>query len=62
MSLKSIVHLIMERDCISWDDAKADVLDCRAAIREAIETGNEDPEEILRDMLGLEPDYILDFL
>ena len=46
---------------MSFDDAKELVTDCRDAIIEALETG-DDPEEILAQELGLEPDYLFDLI
>ena len=57
MGLRKVVNIIMERDNLSFDDAKEDVLECRRAMRAAIDSG-DDPEEILAELLGLEPDYI----
>jgi len=62
MGLRKVVNIIMERDGISFDDAKADVLECRRAMLEALDSGEDDPEEILAELLGLEPDYIFDLL
>lgn len=61
MGLRKVVNIIMERDSLSFDDAKEDVLECRRAMLAAIDSG-DDPEEILAELLGLEPDYIFDLL
>lgn len=61
MGLRKVVNIIMERDNLSFDDAKEDVLECRRAMLAAIDSG-DDPEEILAELLGLEPDYIFDLL
>lgn len=53
----------MNRDGISYSDAKEIYLECQSAIIEAID--NDDifeVEEILRSELGLEPDYIFNFI
>lgn len=62
MALSTIVNILIERDGLTRAEAVEQVRECRAAILEAVETGDDDPEEVLLDMLGLEPDYILDFL
>lgn len=62
MGLRKVVNIIMERDGLSFADAKEDVLECRRAMLAALDSGEDDPEEILLDLLGLEPDYIFDFL
>lgn len=62
MGLRKVVNIIMERDNLSFDDAKEDVLECRRAMLEALDSGEDDPEEILAELLGLEPDYIFDLI
>jgi hypothetical protein len=59
--MKNVIKIIMARDNMSFDDAKELVTDCRDAIIEALETG-DDPEEILAQELGLEPDYLFDLI
>lgn len=54
---ESIKDVIMRRDGLSSDDAD----DLINEAREAIE-GGEDPEEVLSEFFGLEPDYIFDLL
>jgi hypothetical protein len=61
--MKEIIEILMRRDGISYEDAKAAYLECREAIQEAIEMGDDfEVEEILRCELGLEPDYIFNFI
>lgn len=61
--MKEIIEILMRRDGISYADAKAAYLDCREAVIEAIEMGDDfEVEEILRYELGLEGDYIFNFI
>lgn len=55
MSLDSIKSILMSRDGCSSSDADAILADARQMIAEGA-----DPEEVLHDELGLEPDYIFD--
>lgn len=53
----NIRQVLMVRDGLTWDEASQ-------AIREAkvrVFTG-DDPEEVLMEEFGLEPDYLLDLL
>ena len=53
----NIRQVIMARDGLTWDEASE-------AIREAkvrVFTG-DDPEEVLLEEFGLEPDYIFDLI
>lgn len=52
-----IVPTIMRRDGLSREDARQLV----AEAREAVMNG-ADPEEVLADTFGLEPDYVMDLL
>lgn len=57
--MKEIINILMNRDGISYADAKAAYLDCRVAIMDAIDNEEyEDVEYILQLELGLEPDYL----
>jgi len=53
----SIVEVIMKRDGLSLDQAKKAVRDARIMVRDGA-----DPEEVLYDEFGLEPDYIFDLI
>jgi hypothetical protein len=59
--MKNVIEIIMRRESISFEDAKEMVMDCRDAILEGLELG-EDPEEIIAQELGLEPDYLFDLI
>ena len=52
-----IVRILMRRDGMERDDAEDLLRDARAAVED-----DEDPEEILQDYFGLEPDYVFDLL
>lgn len=57
--MERVVKLIMKRDGLSYEDAKAEVSNTVDEMYEALESGDSDQvEEILMDNLGLEPDYI----
>jgi len=61
-ALSEIIYILMERDGLSRIQAMEEVEDCRDCILKAIETGEEDPVDVLMDMLGLGPDYLIDLL
>ena len=61
--MQKIIEILMRRDNLTYAEAKEAYLDCKAEIMEAID--NDDcfeVEEILRCELGLEPDYIFNFI
>lgn len=61
--MQEIINILMRRDGITYADAKAAYFECREAIQEAIDMGDDfEVEEILRCELGLEPDYIFNFI
>lgn len=47
----------MERDDCTFEEALELFNEARAALEDY-----EDPEDVLQDLLGLEPDYIFDLL
>lgn len=55
--MNRVVKILMNRDGMSEEEAKALVKDCREMIYEG-----EDPEDVLQYELGLEPDYIFDII
>lgn len=59
-----VVGILMNRDKISKDDAKAQIRECQRRLQEeAVGTGDyELAIEIIEDELGLEPDYMMDLL
>lgn len=69
MSKKEIVEILMRRDNLTKEDAISRVQETQNLINEYIENGMESPlegyydvEDILATELGLELDYIFDFL
>lgn len=61
--MKEIIEILMRRDGISYADAKEAYLECQEAMMDAMESGDFfEVEEILRCELGLEPDYIFNFI
>lgn len=56
---KKIEKILVKRDGISRNEAQNLIEECKEEIELAIATGNIDKvEDILRDYLGLEPDYL----
>lgn len=55
--MTSIVSILMERDDMSRGEAEDLVQQARLAV-----LNGEDPEEILLEEFGLEPDYLFDIL
>lgn len=55
-----VVQILIERDGASLEDAIEQVKMAQEEMMENIDT--EDPEEILLDNLGLEPDYLFDII
>lgn len=55
--MSGIVKILMQRDGVSMDVAKRMLRDARMAVREGA-----DPEEILQDEFGLEPDYVFELI
>ena len=53
----------MNRDGLSYSEAKAAYTECQSAIMDVVYRGEfEEVDEILRSELGLEPDYIFCFI
>jgi len=56
---KKIEKILVKRDGISRNEAQNLIEECKEEIELAIATGNADKvEDILRDYLSLEPDYL----
>jgi hypothetical protein len=55
--LESLKEVIMRRDRLSSAEADELIDEAKQAVREGA-----DPEEILHDEFGLEPDYVFDLL
>lgn len=61
--MKEIIEILMRRDGLTYEDAKETYLECKDAIMEAIDNDEIfEVDEILRSELGLEPDYIFNFI
>jgi hypothetical protein len=56
--MKSLKETIMERDELTSDEADELIEIARQRIYEE----NDDPEEVLHEEFGLEPDYIFDLI
>lgn len=55
--METLKQVLMRRDGASSDDADEMVAEARERVLEG-----EDPEEVLREEFGLEPDYVFDLL
>ena len=58
-TLEELATMIANRDNISYDEAFETIRDCAADMEHAFYKGNlNEAEDILRDYLSLEPDYL----
>lgn len=57
----NIKETLMERDGLSSEEADEVLIDLWKNLMEAIENG-EDPDEVIMNEVGLEPDYLEGFL
>lgn len=58
-TLEELAKMIAKRDDISYNEALIAVHDCAADMEHAFYNGSlNEAEDILRDYLGLEPDYL----
>ena len=55
--MNTIVRILMTRDKMSRPEAEELLEQCREMVNDG-----ENPEDVLLDELGLEPDYIFDLL
>lgn len=55
--MNTIVEILMERDCMNQQEAEDLLADARNAVADG-----DDPEEVLADWFGLEPDYIFSLI
>ena len=61
--MNRIVKILMERDDITEEEAKALIKDVREMMEDAIADGDySEAEDIMAGELGLEMDYIMDIL
>lgn len=58
-TLEELAEMISKRDAISYEEALAAVRDCAAEMEYAFMNGSlNEAEDILRESLGLELDYL----
>lgn len=55
--MNQIVKILMRRDGITKDEAEGMLDDAKARV-----AAGEDPEEVLHDEFGLEPDYVFELI
>lgn len=61
--MEEVIQILMKRDGISRKEATARVKEVREMMLEALDSGDiESLEDIFMNELGLEPDFILDFI
>lgn len=56
--MNKLLEVLMRRDGMSRSEAEDAIAEARKAVLE----DGEDPEDILADEFGLEPDYVFDLL
>lgn len=57
--MNRVIKILMERNGMNYEDARSLVIETRDEI---INSGTWDPDDIIADYLGLEPDYLDDIL
>lgn len=61
--MNEIIEILMRRDGVSYEEAKEMYENCKAELWDAIDgTSCLEPEDVLMSELGLEMDYIFNFL
>ena len=61
--MEKIIEILMRRDGVSYEEAKEMYMNCREELMDALAgTSCLNPEEVLEYELGLEPDYIFEFI
>lgn len=55
--MERLKQVLMERDGLTSEDADIEI----AMAKDAVSNG-ENPEDVLKDLFGLEPDYFLDLV
>lgn len=61
VAVTELALVLMRRDGLTEVEALEMEQEAREAVQEALMNG-DDPEEVLMDLCGLEPDYILELL
>ena len=56
--MESLKEVLMRRDGLSGEEADEQIAEARLLV----ELGEADPEELLHDEFGLEPDYVFDLM
>lgn len=54
---ESLKEVLMRRDGLTEEEAEEQIEEARQAVMDG-----DDPEEVLADWFGLEPDYVFDLL
>lgn len=63
ISMNRVIKILMDRDGMTYEEAKEVYEDTKSELMDALEgTSCTSPEEVLANELGLEPDYIFDFI
>ena len=58
-TVEELAQMIAKRDDIGYNEAMAAVKDCAIDMEHAFYSGSlDEAEDILKDYLGLEPDYL----
>jgi hypothetical protein len=61
--MQEIIEILMRRDGITYEDAKEAYLECKSELMDVFDgTSCLSPEDVLMSELGLEPDYIFNFI
>lgn len=61
--MKEIIEILMRRDGVSYEEAEEMYLNCKSEIMDVFDGTNcLSVEEVLSSELGLEPDYIFNFI
>ena len=61
--MNKIIKILMDRDGLTYEEAKEMYENTKAELMDAIDgTSCLSPEEVLLEELGLEMDYIFDFI
>ena len=60
--MNEIIKILMGRDDLTYDEAREMYEETQEEIYNAIENGDFDVDDILSNNLGIEPDYIFDFI
>ena len=60
--MNQVIEILMDRDGLTYEEAKEEYEETREEIFDSIDEGNFDVDEILAGNLGLEMDYIFNFI